>query len=101
MKLVSFINQNNQERAGLLLNGAVFDLSDAARAVGALTFRDVPSRSRVERNLFHFTRPCSFVTTSPSSSHVTLILVASAPFPSHEPETPGGEVPIVKRVGPV
>lgn len=35
MKLVSFINQNNQERAGLLLNGAVFDLSDGARAVGA------------------------------------------------------------------
>ncbi len=35
MKLISFINQNNQERAGILVNGAPFDLSDGARAIGA------------------------------------------------------------------
>ena len=35
MKLVSFINQNNQERAGIFADGKVYDLSDGARSVGA------------------------------------------------------------------
>jgi len=56
-----------------------------AGAVPAI--RGVPSRSGVASDLFHFTRPFSFVTTPSSSSHVTLILAASAPLPSHEPET--------------
>ncbi len=34
MKLISFINQINQERAGLFVNGAPYDLSNGARSVG-------------------------------------------------------------------
>ncbi|MBK7091717.1 MAG: fumarylacetoacetate hydrolase family protein [bacterium] len=81
MKLVSFINQNNQERAGIFVNGSVYDLSDGARAVGASLPTTMAEFLKGEERAMEFANLVSEAINSGKVTEVAEIAKMLAPVP--------------------